>query len=411
MRLTSDVWHLVSYSNMKSAFLSIGLWLLAAATLSGQPCYQRALEEADGYYKNKQYEKAVNLYLVALLCDDKPEQEDLPTRIKNALYARVKQLKAALNRARIAESEARQLSSQADTLRSYLQGDSTYAVYFQNGKTKFRNGRYQEALRDFAVARFNQETKDIKDWIKFTKQGITAETAALTGELSPAFEQFTNLPSLDTADHRARRLSEIQSTRHKWLESIQEKDLANLDSLYLIYDLYFLPAGLVNCNNLQTLFLSENELWQLPPDSWLILNRLPKLETLDLSGNQLWCLTLESWKTLTQLPNLRNLVLSDNKLAQLPPPSWQALAQFLNLEILDLSRNQLTKLPADIGQLINLKKLLLIENRLSTTTADWDFLKKLTNLQVLDVRLNNFPPETIAYLSSLLPKDCMVFVD
>ena len=396
---------------MKSACVLIGLLLTAVTLLHAQPCYEKALAEAEVLSQNKQYEEAVNLYLTALLCDDKPEQEDLPTRIKNALNARVQQLKAAIIRARNAEGESRKLASQADTLRSYLQGDSTYAVYFKNGKDKFRNGRYPEALRDFAIARFTQENKDIKEWIKITRQGIAAEQSALNGELNRAFEEFTNLPSLDTTDHRAQRLRDIQSTRQKWLESIQEKDLSRFDTLYLMFELHFLPAALSQCLNLQTLFLSENELWQLPPESWTVLEKLPKLETLDLSYNQLWCLTAESWRVLTKLPLLHNLVLSDNKLTQLPPQSWAQIAQCAQLETLDLSRNQLTQLPAEIGQLTALKKLLLIENHLSNDPADWQFLKTLTNLKVVDVRLNNLPPQTIAYISSLLPPDCLVFVD
>lgn len=198
---------------MKSACVWIGLLLKAATLLSAQPCYERALIEAESLYERQQYEEAVNLYLTALLCDDKPEREDLPTRIKNALNARVQQLKAAITRAKTAENEIRKLASQADTLRSYLQGDSTYAVYFRNGKQKFHNGRYQEALRDFAIARFTQENAAIKEWIKITRQGLAAEQAALSGELNRAFEAFTNLPSLDTADHRAQRLRDIHATR------------------------------------------------------------------------------------------------------------------------------------------------------------------------------------------------------
>lgn len=396
---------------MKSAYVLIGLLLPAVTLLSAQPCYEKALQEAEGLYQRKQYEEAVNLYLTALLCDDKPEQENLPTRIKNALNARVQQLKAAIIRAKNAESETRKLASQADTLRSYLQGDSTYAVYFKNGKEKFRNGRYQEALRDFAIARFTQENEAIKAWIKTTRQGLAAEEAALTGELNRAFEAFSNLPSVDTADHRARQLHRLQSTRQKWLSSIQEMDLNSLDTLYLIYELSFLPAGLTQCSNLQTLFLGGNELSQLPPESWHVLTKLPKLETLDLSENQLWCLAPESWQVLTMLPQLRNLVLSDNKLSQLPPQSWERIGQFSQLETLDLSRNQLTKLPVEISQLTALKKLLLIENHLSNDPADWQFLKTLPNLKVVDVRLNNLSPETIAYISTLLPKDCLVFVD
>ncbi|MFN7118300.1 MAG: leucine-rich repeat domain-containing protein [Saprospiraceae bacterium] len=396
---------------MKPVLVLIGLSLGVVTLLPAQPCYQKALEEAEVYYQQNAYEEAVNLYLTALLCDDKPEKEDLPQRIKNALNARVQQLKAAIIRARNAESEARQLANKADTLRSYLQGDSTYAVYFKNGKEKFRNGRYTEALRDFAIARFTKETRDIKEWIKITQQGLTAERLALNGELNQSFEAFKLLPSLDTADHRARRLQHIQVTRYKWLESIQEKDLSTLDTLYLIYDMHFLPAGLSQCTQLKTLFLSENALWQLPAESWLVLTKLPQLETLDLSGNQLWCLAPESWHSLTKLTRLRHLVLSDNKLAQLPPQSWTQLAQFSNLEILDLSRNELTKIPEEMSQLTNLKKLLLIENQLPTDPADWQFLKNLPNLQVVDVRLNNLPPETLAYISTLLPPDCLVFVD
>lgn len=396
---------------MKSAYLLLGLLLKAVVLLPAQSCYQKALEEAEKYYQQNQYEEAVNLYLTALLCDDKPEKEDLPTRIKNALYARVQQLKTAITRAQIAEGEARKLSSKADTLRSYLQGDSTYAVYFRNGKDKFRNGRYTEALRDFAIARFTKETKDIKEWISITRQGQAAAHAALAGQLNTAYDAFTNLPSLDTADHRAQHLKKIQSTRYKWLESIQEKELNALDTLYLIYDLYFLPEGLSACTNLKTLFLSENELWQLPSEGWMVLIKLPQLTTLDLSANRLWCLSPESWKTLTKLPQLRHLVLSDNKMAQLPPQSWEQLPQFQQLEVLDLSRNELHQVPAAIGQLTQLKKLFLIENRLTNNPEDWAFLKNLTHLQVLDVRLNNLSPDTLLYISSLLPNDCLVFVD
>lgn len=396
---------------MKAAYWFIGLLLHGAMLLHAQPCYQKALDEAEVYYQQNQYEEAVNLYLTALLCDDKPEREDLPTRIRNALYARVQQLKNAIIRAQHAENEARKLADKADTLRSYLQGDSTYTVYFRNGKDKFRNGRYTEALRDFAIARFTKDTKDIKEWIKIARQGQAAEQAANKGELTPAYDAFTSLPSLDTADYRARRLQQLQATRFKWLESIQERELSTLDTLYLIYDLYCLPAGLTYCTNLHTLFLSENELWQLPPDSWLMLNQLPHLETLDLSANQLWSMPTESWKNLSTLPQLRQLVISDNELNKLPPQSWTQLPPFSKLEVLDLSRNQLTKVPAEVGQLTNLKKLLLIENRLSTNPQDWEFLKNLSSLHVLDVRLNNLPPETLAYISSLLPKDCLVFVD
>ncbi|MEM9154067.1 MAG: COR domain-containing protein, partial [Cyanobacteria bacterium P01_F01_bin.33] len=94
-----------------------------------------------------------------------------------------------------------------------------------------------------------------------------------------------------------------------------------------------------------------------------------------------------------QLTNLNTLYLSANQLSQLPPE----IGQLTNLKELDLSENQLSQLPPEIGQLTNLNTLYLSANQLSQLPPE---IGQLTNLNMLDLRNNPLPipPEILREL-------------
>ena len=113
---------------------------------------------------------------------------------------------------------------------------------------------------------------------------------------------------------------------------------------------------------------------------------------LDLIGKGLTALRPE----IGQLTNLRQLVLADNRLTVLPPE----ICQLTNLKSLWLYGNRLTVLPPEIGQLTNLNELWLRDNQLTALPPE---IGQLTKLQVLLLEQNELtvlPPE-IGQLSNL----------
>ncbi|MEH1885247.1 COR domain-containing protein, partial [Nostoc sp.] len=158
--------------------------------------------------------------------------------------------------------------------------------------------------------------------------------------------------------------------------------LTNLQTLYLSFNqLSSLPPEFGQLTNLQTLYLSFNQLSSLPPE----FGQLTNLQTLELSRNQLSSLPPE----FGQLTNLQSLYLGSNQLSSLPPE----FGQLTNLQTLYLNSNQLSSLPPEFGQLTNLQTLDLNSNKLSSLPLE---IGQLTNLQTLDLNRNQ--------LSSLPPK-------
>lgn len=100
--------------------------------------------------------------------------------------------------------------------------------------------------------------------------------------------------------------------------------------------------------------------------------------------------------TLGQLFQLKALILYGNQLATLP----ESLKELDQLTHLDLSSNQLTALPDSLGQLTQLTSLDLSRNQLTTLPAS---LRKSTNLKRLDIFHNNFAilPEWLGDLKNL----------
>ncbi|MFA6118884.1 MAG: leucine-rich repeat domain-containing protein [Parachlamydiales bacterium] len=90
-----------------------------------------------------------------------------------------------------------------------------------------------------------------------------------------------------------------------------------------------------------------------------------------------------------QLKNLKKLLLDENELITLPPE----IGRLKKLQRLSVCENRLTALPPEIGQLKNLKLLSLTKNKLITLPPEMDQLKKLQRLRVPNNPLTTIPPE------------------
>ncbi len=114
--------------------------------------------------------------------------------------------------------------------------------------------------------------------------------------------------------------------------------------------------------------------------------------TIELNENQL----KELPETIGQLTNLKNILLNKNQLKALP----ESIVKLTNLEWLCLYENKLTALPKIIGQLTNLKSLDLNFNQL---TALPETIGQLTNLKNILLNKNQLKalPESIGQLTNL----------
>ena len=134
-------------------------------------------------------------------------------------------------------------------------------------------------------------------------------------------------------------------------------NLSNLESLYLSFNqLNAIPAQLGNLSNLERLSLSFNQLSAIPAQ----LGNLSNLRSLSVSSNQL---SGSIPAQLGNLSNLESLSLTGNQLSGAIPGE---LGNLSSLESLDLSDNQLTgSIPGELGNLSNLESLYLSFNQLS----------------------------------------------
>jgi internalin A len=90
-----------------------------------------------------------------------------------------------------------------------------------------------------------------------------------------------------------------------------------------------------------------------------------------------------------QLTNLRILIVSSNLLTTLPPE----IGQLENLQWLELDSNHITSLPAEIGQLKNLILLSIDFNLLTTVPAEIGLLSNLQFLNLANNQLESLPAE------------------
>ncbi|XKL67003.1 hypothetical protein PGB90_010423 [Kerria lacca] len=171
-----------------------------------------------------------------------------------------------------------------------------------------------------------------------------------------------------------------------------------------------LPLPLFHCQNLNTLILSDNELYLLPsaiidvlPTEILhcsrlnfanfnhcnlrflpiILKNLEHLVTLKVEHNNLEYLH----ESISGLVNLEELFLTNNKLKYLPV----SIGLLRKLIILHLDENMISELPPEIGSCISLKVLTLRSNRLFCIPDEIGHLLKLSVLSLTDNSLRYLP--------------------
>ena len=123
------------------------------------------------------------------------------------------------------------------------------------------------------------------------------------------------------------------------------------------------------------------------------------MQSLDIEGNQI----TELPKAIGQLKQLRSLVLGElwgNQLSALP----EEIGKLAQLRSLKVSKNQLSVLPEEIGELTVLQRLDLSDNQLSALP---EAIGQLSALQQLDLSGNQLSalPEEIGQLTALQQLD------
>ncbi len=366
------------------------LVILPLFAQSGQSCYTALRKAGLTLLQKKDYRQAIDKLFAARYCPDKPAKDDLDALIKKTQDAWVEALDDAKAKAEVAldeanqqkiraessEKQARQLADKADTLRFYLQGDSTYAVFLKNGKDKFRNGHYPEALYDFATAKFTQETDSINQWIRATQQATQAVTLIKNGYWDSAYVLFDKLPQIDSNDYRNYWQSNIRGSKMEWTNALSSPDFKDNHRLVLTYAVS-IPVEIGQLTEVESVQLNGLDLTALPPEIGMLKN----LKSVDLARNRLTSLPLSFW----QLTQLETLYLNGNRLTKLPPE----MANFKKLKKLFLNANQLTQM----------------------SKTDWDFLKELKNLEAIHLYGNKLSSEMITYIQTLVPADCEVMGD
>jgi transglutaminase-like putative cysteine protease len=157
----------------------------------------------------------------------------------------------------------------------------------------------------------------------------------------------------------------------------------NLEELYLYNNQITDVSPLSGLINLKTLYLGRNQITDVSP-----LSGLTNLQELILGGNQ-----ITDVSPLSGLTNLRDLSLTENQIIDISP-----LSGLVNLSWLNLDSNQISDV-SPLSGLINLKTLYLGRNQITDVSP----LSRLTNLQELALEGNQ-----ITDFSSLSGLTCEV---
>ncbi|MEZ2301254.1 MAG: COR domain-containing protein [Microcoleus sp.] len=167
--------------------------------------------------------------------------------------------------------------------------------------------------------------------------------------------QNKELAMLETEGDREAR-QRIEKARQ---EGARELDLSRLK-------LRELPQAISSLTNLRVLYLSDNQLTELPEIAFLT-----QLQQLSLSNNQL----KELPQTIASLTQLQVLYLHNNQLTELP----EAIGSLTQLQFLSLSNNQLRELPEAITSLTQLQTIDLSTNQVRELPDALAYLKHLFN--------------------------------
>lgn len=151
------------------------------------------------------------------------------------------------------------------------------------------------------------------------------------------------------------------------------------------------PAVLLQCTDLQSINFWSNTLNSLPDE----LVNLEKLQILSISGNR--------WRALPdvvfKMPNLKYLYIKDFKVNNLGK-----ISQLKNLTRLALENIGLFSFPSEVLKLPKLEHLILRQNQINTLPSEIKVLDKLVYLNLSQNRLSNWI-EPIGYLKKLVNLD------
>jgi leucine-rich repeat protein SHOC2 len=139
-------------------------------------------------------------------------------------------------------------------------------------------------------------------------------------------------------------------------------------------NLTHLPRNINQLKSLSWLNLGENNLNGLTPN----IGKLSHLEGLLLNDNQFKSLP----KEITRMSKLSILILNNNRINTLP----KCINQIKNLKVLSLRNNNLSSLPRQMAQMLTLASLDLAENQFSSLNV----IYKLTSLESLNLSGNTF---------------------
>jgi len=163
---------------------------------------------------------------------------------------------------------------------------------------------------------------------------------------------------------------------------ITEEDMLDLTALYGLRQGIEVLHGMEYASNLDTLYLSANNISDIAP-----LSKLTNLEELNLFGND-----ISDIETLSCLTNLENLHVGNNKIICI-----NALSDLTNLESLMLFGNDINDIET-LSRLTNLEGLWLQENNITNI----EVLSELTNLKNLNLGNNNISDiSALSHLTNL----------
>jgi len=171
------------------------------------------------------------------------------------------------------------------------------------------------------------------------------------------------------------------------LQELEAGGYKNATKIKLAAGLESFPPQILECENLEILDLSGNNLTELPEE----FCRLSALKIAFFSDNQ--------FKTfppvLSKCSKLEMVAFKNNGMTTIPESSLST-----NLRWLILTNNRIQSLPKDIGQCQRLQKLMLAGNCLTTLP---DSMAKLCNLGLLRLSSNQFTalPQWLFKLPSL----------
>ncbi|ENN77219.1 hypothetical protein YQE_06049, partial [Dendroctonus ponderosae] len=153
-----------------------------------------------------------------------------------------------------------------------------------------------------------------------------------------------------------------------------------------------LPDWLSGCNELRSLFASNNSITALP--NHIFCNEMPCLQTVQLAYNQLHCLPMIQ----RRLP-IQELFLQNNSLSNLPDNFFQFVR---TIKVLNVSNNRLVDIPKP-DEMLMLEKLFLTANCLIDKSLE-KLAPYLRNIKTLHIAYNNvtsLPHNCARYWSEL----------